>query len=447
MAEPSGLPRRQFLLSAGAAAGVLSLGRLTRAGQPFASLSSVPSAAKSSRPVTITFTTWASTAEQKAFQQVVANFEAATKGVKVNLNVVPYAQMFQGIDARLQAGDAPDMFRVTYTNLGIYSSKNVLLDMSHHVDSAFIDQFQPAYWSAISYKGTPYGVPHQTDTTMLLLNTDMLASAGVKSVPSTLSGAWTWDEFLAVAKQLQAKLPAGHYPFMYDWAQTGAFRWLSWLFEAGGNLLESNLKTPTINSAAGVKALEFTQSFFTEKLVPRDTSTGNATYPDSLFPAKTVAMAFAGDFLLPGDIVGGAKFPFSATYQPREVMASSDLGGNGIVATNQTKSAEATAEFLQFLVSRNSQKLFCEQACELPTRKDLVGVPLNWAVRPDLMNMFVKEATVLTPFQVDQVTIPAFGSINSTLTTQLDAAFVGGQSAKTTLSNIASAVSTAVGTA
>jgi multiple sugar transport system substrate-binding protein len=234
---------------------------------------------------------------------------------------------------------------------------------------------------------------------------------------------------------------------MYDWAQTGAFRWLSWLFEAGGNLLSADLKSPAINSAAGVKAIEFTQGFFTEKLVPKNTSTGNATYPDTLFPAKTVAMAFAADFLLPGDIATAAKFPYGATFQPRDATVSSDLGGNGIVGTNQSKSPEAAAEFLKFLVSRQSQQTFCEQACELPTRKDLIGADLNWAAVPQLMKLFVEQATVLTPFQVQQVTIPAFGAINTALQNQLDAAFVGGQSASATASNISSAVSTAIASA
>jgi multiple sugar transport system substrate-binding protein len=430
--------RRQFLGTAGAAAGAVGLA---------ACGSSSPSSSKSTKvsgPATVSFTTWASPAEETAFKQLVSDFEAAHKNIKVTLTVVPYGQFIQGIDARLQAGNAPDSFRVTYTNLGLYSAKNALLDMSPYLDSGFVGQFQPAYWSAISYKGKPYGVPHQTDTTCLLYNKDILDSAGVMTVPDTLASAWTWEEFLAVAKKVQAKLPARHYAFMYDWAQTGAFRWLSWLFQAGGNLLGTDLKTPAINSPAGVKTVEFTQGFFRDHLVPPNTSTGNAVYPDTLFPAKTIAMAFAGDFLLPGDIASTAKFPFGATFQPRDVHSSSDLGGNGIVATAQAKSPPATAEFLKYLVSRPAQEKFCVIAGELPTRKDLTGQPLPYTVRPDLMKLFVQQATVLTPFQVQQVTIPGFGSINTALATQLDAAFVSGQSAQTTVSNISSAVSTAV---
>jgi multiple sugar transport system substrate-binding protein len=231
---------------------------------------------------------------------------------------------------------------------------------------------------------------------------------------------------------------------MYDWAQAGAFRWLSWLFEAGGNVLTPNLKSPAINSAAGKKALEFTQSFFKLGLVPKNTSTGNAVYPDSLFPAKKIAMAFAGDFLLPGDIATAAKFPIGVTFQPKDKHASSDLGGNGLVGTTQSKDPEATAEFLKFLVNRANMAKFCAMTNELPTRKDLAGGNIKYAVRPDLMKVFVQEATTLTPFQVKQVTVPTFGAINTALSKELDAAFVGGQSVSSTLSNLTSDISRAL---
>ena len=60
--------------------------------------------------------------------------------------------------------------------------------------------------------------------------------------------------------------------FIYDWQSAGAYRWLSWLFQAGGRLLGDDLKAPAIDSDAGRKAVEFTQSFFTKGGWPSNTS-------------------------------------------------------------------------------------------------------------------------------------------------------------------------------
>jgi multiple sugar transport system substrate-binding protein len=439
--------RRSFLAAAGVGAAALGLAACGgSSGSSSGKSGGTGGSKKSSGPATITFTTWASAAETTAFKKLVAQFEAKNPKIKVNLDIVPYAQDLQDINSRLQAGNPPDAFRITYTSLGIYSSKQALLDLSSYVDSSFKDQFQPAYYGAIEFDGKPYGIPHQTDTTALVYNKDVLSQAGVKTVPDSLGSAWSWDEFLAVAKKVQKVQPSGKYAFAYDWQQTGAFRWLSWLYEAGGNLLSSDLKSAAINNAAGVKALTFTQGFFNEKLVPPNTSTGNTVYPDTIFLSKTIGMAFAADFLLPGDIAT-AKFPWGVTYQPKDTAAASDLGGNGIVGAAQTKSPEAVATFLQFMASREAMSTFCALTNELPTRKDLNASDIKWAVAGDQMKTFVDQATTLTASQTQQVTVPAFGKINTALQNALDSCFVGHTSPSDTASTIASQVNTAIQTA
>ena len=126
----------------------------------------------------------ASESEETSFKALIKQFEGEHDGVKVKLNVVPYDQMFSNIDAQLSSGDAPDVFRVDYGNLGVYSSQDQLLDLSSYFTDDEVKAFVPAMWEAVSYDGKPYGVPHQTDVSALLVNTDMLKAAGID--PSTL---------------------------------------------------------------------------------------------------------------------------------------------------------------------------------------------------------------------------------------------------------------------
>lgn len=396
---------------------------------------------------TVRFQTWASDAEASAFKKLKAEFESANKGVTVDLKIVPYGEMFTGIDAQLQAGTAPDVFRVDYPTMGLYSGTGQLLDLTDYLDSSLTDDFIPALYQAVQFDGVPYGVPHQTDTTCILYQPAMFEAAGITSVPDSLDSAWSWEEFTDVSNKLKASLGDGVYPFAYDWQSFGAYRWLTWLFEAGGSLLDtSDLTTPTIVSDEGVKALEFTRSFFENEWIPPNTSVKGASYPDTVFISQKIAMAFAGDFLLPGidDGVKG-KFEWKATYQPKDVRASSDLGGNALVATQQTKNPDLAAEFLLFMVEAKNMGAFCEEAVELPTLQSLVGEPLDYATRPDLMPIFAEQATTMTAEDVAQVTVPYFGQINSLLVEQLEQCFVSGQSVDDTLQNIADGVEKAAG--
>ncbi len=399
-----------------------------------------------SKAGTLKFTTWGSDAEAAAFKQLARSFESANTGTKIDLKIVPYEDMFTGIDAQLQSGTAPDVFRVDYTTLGVYSSKDVLLDLTPSLDSSLTSDLIPALLQAVTYEDKVYGVPQETDTTAILYRPDLLEAAGVTSVPATLDDAWTWKEFAQVADKLKGSLDPKIKPFCYDWQQLGAFRWLTWLFEAGGRLLDEDLKTPAIESAEGRRAMDFTTSFFTKGWVPENTSVKGATYPDAAFISGEVAMAFAGNFLLPGIEEGiKKKFDYKVTYQPRDKRASSDLGGNALVATKDSANKDLAAEFLAFMVEPKNMRLFCEKSLELPTRQSLVSEKLDFAVRPDLMPVYIDQTTTLTADDVAQVTVPWFGQVNTLLQDQLELAFRGQQSPEKTLSAIAAGITSAAG--
>ncbi|WP_258063368.1 MULTISPECIES: sugar ABC transporter substrate-binding protein [unclassified Rathayibacter] len=385
----------------------------------------------------ITFTTWASESEQAAFESLITDFEAEHEGASVELNVVPYDQMFSNIDAQLSSGEAPDVFRVDYGNLGVYSSQEQLLDLTDRIGD--FDSFTPAFQEAVSFEGKPYGVPHQTDVSALLVNTQLLAAAGITDVPTTADEAWTWEEFADASAKLRASLPAEQYPFVYNWQLGGTPRWLSWLFEADGTLLEEDGTTPAIDSAAGAKALDFTKSFFDNDWVPPTSSVKSATYADSFFTEQTAAMAFAGSFLVP-DIDDLADFEWTATPMPVDERGATDLGGNALVATADTDNPELATEFLSFMTQADTMAEFCAATNELPTRSDIDPASIDFAVRPDVMPVFVEQAATITPRDVQQLTSPFLAKISVAMQDQLEEAFVGGRSTEETLSGLDAAI-------
>ncbi|MET3804115.1 multiple sugar transport system substrate-binding protein [Nakamurella sp. UYEF19] len=395
----------------------------------------------------ISFSFWGgSTGETAGFNHAKKMFESANPGTTINLKIVPYDGFFAGIDRGIQAGNAPDIFRVDYTTIGKYSGKGVLLDVSPYFDAAEIDAFLPALWEGIKYDGVPYGVPHQTDTTCIVYSKAAFETAGITSVPTTLASAWSWEEFSAVATKLRASLPDKKFPFAYDWTQAGAFRWLSWLYQAGGTLLTPDLKKVALPSAAATEAMDYTKSFFTNKWTPDSATIKTSQYSDNFFLSQIVPMSFIGDFLVPelADPKSGYKGEWGATYMPQHKAAASDLGGNAIVARKDTKNPELAAAFLKFLVSEDIMKYFCEQAIELPTLKSLASADLKYAYRPDVVKICAEQASTISDTIVKESTVGSFASINTVLQDQLELAFHGKSSADT-ISAIASGVTSALG--
>ena len=420
------LTRRGFL--AASAAGALAL---TGCGTGFALRGGSGSASREGR---LSFTLWAGDAELTSFRALADEWTRGS-GVPVELNVVPFGELLTGIDANLASDRAPDLFRVTYQDIGLYASGGALLDLTDRLPAGYTDGFTDAFRRAVTHRDRVYGVPHHTDTSLVLFDVEAVEAVGV-SPPTSLDDAWTWEEFHDVARRLP--VPDGKFAFAVNWQQAGAYRWLNWVEQAGGRLLDTGLTHPAVTSRAARRALEFTQSFFTDRLVPPTTSTKGA-YADELFTSGTVAMVFAGDFLLPtlDPALQEQGRRYAGTFLPRADQAGADLGGNAVVATATSANREAAADFLAFLAGEEAQARFCQDAVVLPTRTALVDRGLDYAVRPDLMELFVQQATAITPSLVEQVTVPQFNAVNTALVDRLEQAFLGGDDPAEVLDGLA----------
>ena len=410
----TGLSRRSFL-----AASVLGTAALAGCGTGFA----LRGGGGGSVEGRLSLTLWAGDAELPAFEELAQQWSRGS-GVPVRLNVVPFGELLTGVDANLASDRAPDLFRVTYQDLGLYAEGDALLDLTDLLPAAVTDGFAPAFRTAVSVGDRLYGVPHHTDTSMVLYDVEALEAAGAR-IPTSPEDAWEWEEFRAV----MAAVPRqdGRFAFGVNWQQAGAYRWLNWLEQRGGRFLDEDLTGPAVDSRAARDALSFTQGFFTDGLVPPTSSTKGA-FVDELFKTGTLAAVFAGNFLLPpiDPVLGEAGRRYGAAFLPRDEQVAADLGGNALVATASSANPEAAADFLAFMAGDEAQARFCELTNALPTRTALQGRQLDFAVRPDLMEAYVAQATTITDELARQVTVPQFNAVNNSLVDRLEEAFLGG---------------------
>ncbi|MCU1536948.1 MAG: hypothetical protein JWP82_1299 [Humibacillus sp.] len=414
------LPRRTFLTSTGLiGAGALLAACSGGSDSPTPAASGGAGGATGKLSGTVTLTTWGSDQEIAAFKKIAADFTSA-RGATVKIETLPYDQIRTVVDRRLQAGNAPDLFRVSYTDVNGYAVNGALADLTPYLDAGFGQSFLPALWGAMQFDGKPIGVPHHTDTSALVYNKGMFEKAGITSVPDTLEKAWTWDEFVAVLEKLKAANP-GVAPFAFNYQLYGAYRWFNTLFQAGGTVLSDDLTSVTLDTPQARKALQWTQSLYTKGLHAPSVLVKRPTYPDEIFPTQKIAMIQAGDFLIPSlEAAIGKKFEWGVTYLPRDQGAATDLGGNAVVVTDQAKNKDAAAEFAKFLVSKENMQYFCEKTTVLPVRTDLTDAKLAFAVRPDLMPVFQKQATTMPEKLVKTSTAAAFPGINQALVDTMD---------------------------
>jgi multiple sugar transport system substrate-binding protein len=410
--------RRRDLLSGSAAAGAVLAHR-----------------ARAQEPITLTLAVWGDQAQQDAFNAVIDKYHALHPNVTIRLEVSGFSgQVYQNVDTRLAGHQAPDMFRIQYQAVGRYAAGRALVDLTPYLPPGTAEAFGPAFWQATSYQGKPYALPHHTDTFACYYNKDFLKKLDIEP-PTSLDKSWSWIDFIRICRAIKDKGIAP-YGFAMGWQIGAGYRWLPFLYQHGGQLLDASLKEPTINTRQGIETIAWTQSWFTEGLVPPSTYIKSSEQTQNLFANGTIGLLLNGDWQIPFLAKNMTKWEWDVTYMPRDVTMASDLGGNCLAVTRDSKHPDIAADFLAFATNEENMRAFVTAAQFLPVRRTLMDQDLKFAQRGDAMKVFITQASTIPPHLVSTVTMPAFSKINAGLTDELDLAFTSGQSPATTAKNI-----------
>lgn len=390
----------------------------------------------------LSFQVWG-TNEEQAFRKVIKRYQSQNPDVKINLELVPYDRHYERLDTRLSAGNAPDLARIQYQQIGRYASQGAVIDLSEYLDDGYGDAFTPALWQASLYEDKPYAIPHHTDTMAIFYNTDIFNNLGIE-VPQKLEDSWTWDEFMQVSRRLKEE-GGVDFPFAMSWTgESVAYRWVWFLFQHGGSLLTEDLSGPNVDNPTGIETIAFNQSWFNEGLVPPNTSIKSSESTEQLFANGTTAMMLNGEWIIPflDDTMTAG---WDVTYMIRDVEMASDLGGTTVAVTKDSQNPEAAADFLKFLCSKEQMAEFCADGLFIPARKSLVEEGIDFRIYPEEVALFVEQSTTIPTQMAKEQTIPQFSSVNQVLADQLEAAFKTGQSPEATASNIASGIQEILG--
>ena len=75
---------------------------------------------------------------------------------------------------------------------------------------------------------------------------------------------------------------------------------------------------------------------------------------------------------------------------------ASDLGGNCVAISRDSKNRDAAADFLKFLVNEGNMRAFVSAAQFLPVRASLMQQGVTYATRPDAMKVYVQQASTIS---------------------------------------------------
>jgi multiple sugar transport system substrate-binding protein len=221
------------------------------------------------------------------------------------------------------------------------------VDLGDLLPGSYGEGFTEALWTAVQFEDRPHGIPWHADVSALVYNREVFEWAGITSVADRLEDAWTWEEFLDVARRIRDRGGERVSAFGMNWQEAGAFRWLNWLYAAGGRMINDDATQATLEGSAECrKTLEYFQTWFAERVTPANL-TPRGAYPSEVFPTERLGMISAGDFLLPTFDESVTRFEYGATFLPRDQAAAT--GGTAIAVTRDSERPEVAASFARFM--------------------------------------------------------------------------------------------------
>lgn len=343
---------------------VLMVMGLTACGQT-ASPSSTGSSSKSSpgssaapaEKVKITYALWGGEDEAKSNQKILDVFNSSQDHIEVTAMPIPWETYMEKLNAMATAGELPDTAIMSEASVIQWAEQNMLLDVSNMYGP---NDPTPLKSVTFTYGGKPVAYSAANEILMLYYNKDMFDKAKVAYPPVSADKAWTWDEFVEVAKKLtldaNGKTPNDPGFNKDNIVQYGCMvENLTWQLEVwclsnGSGFYSKDGKSVTITDPAAIEAIQrVADLYLVHHVAPLSTGLTDDGVPRSVI-AGTVAMTTNGAWNIGTCLSSardeGLKYGVGVLPYMKEKVTISTGGPNVIFST--TKHPEEALEFLRW---------------------------------------------------------------------------------------------------
>ncbi|MFB7866889.1 MULTISPECIES: extracellular solute-binding protein [unclassified Streptomyces] len=364
--------------------------------------------AKGSGELSGTVTWWDTStvgSEDKVFKKIAEDFTKKHPKVTIKYVNVPFGDAQNKFKNAAQSGaGAPDVIRSEVAWTPDFANLGYLAPLDGTAALKDKDDFLKQAAASTKYNGKTYAVPQVIDSMGIFYNKKIFKDAGVE-VPKNI------DELKSVAAKIKQKTgKTGLYLRGDD-----AYWFLSFLYGEGGDMVNADTKTVTIDNPAGVKAFKTVKDLVDSKAAITDATNGWDNM-QAAFKDGKVAMMINGPWAV-ADTYTGKEFADKANLGIAPVPAGSagqgaPQGGHNLAVYAGSKNLDASYAFVEYMSSTEVQAQVAKELSLLPTRSSAYG---KTEVATNEMITFFKP---VVDKAVERPWIPEGGSLFAPLVTE-----------------------------
>jgi multiple sugar transport system substrate-binding protein len=297
--------------------------------------------------VTIKFWKYQDENEQATIEALVDKFNSESTTTNVVFEAYPWEQYTgEKITSSIAGGVGPDVFWLSAGDFIKYVANDLLLPLNDAFLPEYQEDFLPNSLKAVSVGDNIYGVPHEMGVSSLIYDKKLFDEKGIEPPKD-------WDELLTIARELKTDTRWGLIiPTNPDVFQN--FIWYSWLWSAGGEVLDEGWTKARINEPEGVAALQLWGTLIEEGLA---SPKGGAAFDADVAQGKA-AMASLGHWVADNFTQNYPDFELGvAPIPPREAGGKSlaAYGGWFSVVNAATEHPDEAKEFAVWLFGKDPE--------------------------------------------------------------------------------------------
>ncbi len=336
--------------------------------------------------------------EGDVLRALLDDFEKANPDIKVTVDTVPYDTILQQLPLQVQAGQGPDIARVTDAPgfAGQYLDLRPLLKDAKYWDDNFPASILQSMRTADDKDGL-HGYPNQFTVTGPYINKTLFDQAKV-AVPT---GATTWEQWTDLAKQV-ATATGTKYAIAMD---RSGHRFAGPAMSEGATILSEDGKV-TIDSPGLRTMANIMMGWNKDGLWPADVwlgSGGSYAAGADYFINGQLVFYMSGSWQIQNfaDKIGDA-FDWVAVPNPTGPGGSTGMpGGTTLVAFKETQHPQEVARVIEYLASHDVTAQFAAKTLIIPGNADLakegVKFETDSQLAKDALNAFLAQVPNLAP--------------------------------------------------
>ncbi|MEV2247945.1 sugar ABC transporter substrate-binding protein [Streptomyces sp. NPDC049970] len=326
-------------------------------------------------PKTLTY--WASNqgpsieADKKILTPELKKFEKET-GIKVKLEVVPWADLLNRILAATTSGQGPDVLNIGNTWSASLQATGALLPWDDKNFEAIggRDRFIDSAVASAGKEGEPpAAVPLYSLSYALYYNKKMFADAGITTPPAT------WDQLVEDGKKLSKD---GKWALGAEGANLSNNIHQTFVLgrQHGADFFDAQGKADFTSEGAVAAVKQYVDFMAKDKII----APGNAEYAQNqsltdfakgrtaMVLWQAAATTFAAQGMKPEDW-GVAPVPVPSGAPGAGEQTNSMVAGINMAVFKNTRNIDGAKEFVKFMTSDEEQKILCRTYGSIPPVK------------------------------------------------------------------------------